>query len=79
MYMKPNTRFDRDENVWVWNFGGDDLFMDAGNWIRVRVEQSQFVDVGPIKSENDGKAQQVPFTVYASCSDHGLGLIDWWQ
>ncbi len=53
--------------------------MDPGNWIRFRVEQSQFIDVGPIKeSKEEPLSRPASFTVYASCAESGLGLIDWW-
>jgi hypothetical protein len=43
--------------------------MDPGNWIRFRVEQIQFVDVGPIRETVDDETQMIPnrnaaFTIY---------------
>lgn len=75
-YLIKDSVFNYEEGVWVWNYSGQELFMDPGNWIRFRVEQSLFVDK-PIASEN-GPNKNAPFTIYASSATSGLGLVDWW-
>jgi DNA-directed RNA polymerase subunit E'/Rpb7 len=58
-----------------------ELYMDSGNWIRFRIEQMEFVDVGPIKKSEKGETvfKKAPFTIYASAQESGLGLIEWWD
>jgi DNA-directed RNA polymerase III subunit RPC8 len=65
-YLMDNSEFNRDEGVWVWNYEGQELFMDPGSWIRFRVEQNQFIDVGPITnvSPETLPSKPAPFTVY---------------
>jgi DNA-directed RNA polymerase subunit E'/Rpb7 len=63
----PGTEYDDGEKVWIWNYDGQQLFMDPGNWIRFRVEQSQFIDVGPVKEDDDETVlanRPAPYTIY---------------
>jgi DNA-directed RNA polymerase III subunit RPC8 len=72
-YLMENTVYNREESVWVWNYDGQELFMDPGNWIRFRIEQSQFIDVGPFNTDKleTQPVKQAPFTVYVKCFNVG--------
>ncbi|KAJ3275733.1 DNA-directed RNA polymerase III subunit rpc25 [Terramyces sp. JEL0728] len=80
-YLMDGTVFNREEGAWVWKYDDNEYFMDPGNWIRFRVEQAEFIDVGPMKKSDTDETlvnRKAPYTIYASCAEQGLGLIDWW-
>jgi DNA-directed RNA polymerase III subunit RPC8 len=51
--LQHPARFDETENVWVWEYPGEeegshhDLFMDIGEPVRFRVAGETFTDTGP--------------------------------
>lgn len=84
--MFPGTVFNREEGVWVWQYEGNDLFMDINEVIRFKVESLIFLDVGPVKKppENaDGSAPTVvvesPLKIICTIAEQGLGLLSWWD
>jgi DNA-directed RNA polymerase III subunit RPC8 len=70
------TEFDNEENVWIWKFQDNDLFMDLNEQIRFRVESDAFTDKYPV---GDEKVVEPPFKIMASCAEQGLGLVIWWE
>ncbi|XP_060562211.1 DNA-directed RNA polymerase III subunit RPC8-like [Ruditapes philippinarum] len=89
--MQDPTRFDENEQLWAWEYqmedGKHDLFMDIGEEIRFRVVDNTFVDTTPVGPENVSKDSDVtehevkksPYTITASTSEPGLGLLSWWN
>ncbi|RCH87315.1 DNA-directed RNA polymerase III subunit RPC8 [Rhizopus azygosporus] len=45
--LQPGSKFDPAEQVWVWNYEGEKMFMDIEEPIRVRVLREQFTDTTP--------------------------------
>lgn len=72
VWMKPDTKFDETEGVWIWTVDDTPLFMDKGEVIRASVEAEEFADFGPLKSDASS------FTLTCSIMDAGLGLVSWW-
>lgn len=49
-----NSRFEKSENVWVWNSDGTELFLDKGEPVLFRVEQEEWIDQRPtIEQRNE--------------------------
>uniref|UniRef100_UPI00398E9EAE DNA-directed RNA polymerase III subunit RPC8 isoform X2 n=1 Tax=Pristiophorus japonicus TaxID=55135 RepID=UPI00398E9EAE len=82
---------DETEQVWVWEYetdeGTHDLYMDVGEEVRLRVVDETFVDTsptGPSKANSETTAveeaarKESPYTLTASISEPGLGLLSWW-
>ncbi|KAI7904774.1 DNA-directed RNA polymerase III subunit RPC8-like protein [Cokeromyces recurvatus] len=45
--LQPGTKFDPAEQVWVWNYEGEKMYMDIEEPIRFRVLREQFTDITP--------------------------------
>ncbi|KAI9358020.1 RNA polymerase III subunit Rpc25-domain-containing protein [Pilaira anomala] len=45
--LQPGSKFDPAEQVWVWNYEGEKMFMDIEESIRFRVLREQFTDATP--------------------------------
>ncbi|KAJ1967039.1 killer toxin resistant protein [Dispira parvispora] len=45
--LPPQSQFDQTEQVWVWKYDGNSLYMDPGEKIRVRVIAESFVEAAP--------------------------------
>ncbi|KAK9764442.1 DNA-directed RNA polymerase III complex subunit Rpc25, variant 2 [Basidiobolus ranarum] len=85
--LQESTEFDQNEQVWVWRFDGNELFMDVDETIRLRVIDEMFVDATPIpdaknkhNSSNpvEPKLLEPPYSLLCSIQEDGLGLISWW-
>ncbi|GLG95570.1 hypothetical protein R5R35_013293 [Gryllus longicercus] len=88
--LQQPCRYDEDEKVWIWEYeskdGKHDLFMDPGEPIRFRVTGNKFVETIPCdskpeeqeSSETTEKEKIAPYTITASISEPGLGLVSWW-
>lgn len=85
------SRFDEQEQLWVWLYENEDekhdLFMDIGEEIRFRIVDETFVDTTPTGPDggseesdvSDVEAKKVPYTLIGSISEPGLGLQSWWN
>lgn len=90
-YLQQPSKFDEDEQLWVWEYttddGGHDLFMDINEEIRFRVVDEMFTDLSPAGPEMSGDKQNMdeteskrsPYTITGSISEPGLGLKTWWS
>ncbi|ORX85363.1 hypothetical protein K493DRAFT_331631 [Basidiobolus meristosporus CBS 931.73] len=85
--LQESTEFDQNEQVWVWRFDGNELFMDIDETIRLRVIDEMFVDATPIpdaknklKSNEAAESKPVepPYSLLCSIQEDGLGLVSWW-
>uniref|UniRef100_L7M3H6 Dna-directed rna polymerase subunit e n=1 Tax=Rhipicephalus pulchellus TaxID=72859 RepID=L7M3H6_RHIPC len=84
--MQHPARFDEKEQLWVWLYEAEgkvnDLYMDLGEEIRFRVVGEVFVDTTPGGPETtelpDSEERHVPYSLTASISEPGLGLLKWW-
>ncbi|KAI8992106.1 polymerase-like protein III polypeptide H [Mycotypha africana] len=45
--LQPGSKFDPAEQVWVWNYEGEKLFMDIEEPIRFKVYRESFTDTTP--------------------------------
>lgn len=88
--LQQPCRYDEDEKVWIWEYESDDgkhdLFMDPGEPIRFRVTGNKFTETIP-RDHKPGSTESTdavekekpsPYTVNASISEPGLGLVSWW-
>jgi len=92
-YLQQKSKFVDAEQLWVWEYqteeGTHDLFMDINEEIRFRVIDEEFEDLtpeGPAPPKVDGEGTVVtvetrksPYTISASVSESGLGLLSWWS
>lgn len=90
-YLQQPSKFDEDEQLWVWEYttddGGHDLFMDINEEIRFRVVDEVFTDLSPAgpemsgekKSTDDAENKRSPYSITGSISEPGLGLRSWWS
>ena len=44
-FMKQGTIFDSNERLWVWNYEGNQLFIDLEEPVRIRVVAEKFVEI----------------------------------
>jgi len=90
-YLQQKSKFVEAEQLWVWEYITDDgtheLFMDINEEVRFRVIDEEFIDLtpeGPAPPPVDGETpislepKKAPYTISASISESGLGLLSWW-
>lgn len=58
-FLPDGTRWDSQEQVWVWQFDGNDLFIDPEEPIRFRVLSEVFVESAPTPKEVLMSAQSI--------------------
>ncbi|XP_065846493.1 DNA-directed RNA polymerase III subunit RPC8-like [Oscarella lobularis] len=89
------SQFDQEEQTWVWAYKADEndeshnLYFDIGEEIRFAVVQDHFTDISPQAAvtakvepndaDDTASAKKSPYTITASVSEPGLGLLSWWQ
>ncbi|KAK5640053.1 hypothetical protein RI129_010864 [Pyrocoelia pectoralis] len=90
-YLQHPSRFDETEQAWVWEYDtGDgskhDLFMDAGESIRLKVTAETFNETCPstafvpIATDSAEKTEnKTPYIITGSINEPGLGLLTWWD
>lgn len=49
--LQPETTFNGSERLWVWNYDGNELFMDLDEPIRFRVLTQSFTESAPVQKE----------------------------
>lgn len=49
--LQPGTFFDKQENLYVWRYQENDLYMDIGESIRVRLLSYTFVEEAPMRKD----------------------------
>ncbi|XP_028409117.1 DNA-directed RNA polymerase III subunit RPC8-like [Dendronephthya gigantea] len=87
-YLQQPSKFDEEEQLWVWEYetdeGTHDLFMDINEEIRFRVIDENFTDLtptGPEKASQDqpgNQEEKSPYCITATITEPGLGLFSWW-
>lgn len=61
------------------------MLMDVGEKIRFKVREEVFKDTspsGPSSAEIHAtvdRIRKVPYSILATCSESGLGLVSWWK
>lgn len=85
---QPAT-FDTNDQLWVWDFDGNDMWFDVEEEIRFRVQSVKFHLV-PTRMDMQkaadaavpvvGTAEKpyAPMTLVGDVNDSGLGLVNWW-
>jgi len=92
--MQAETSFEAQEQVWVWNYQGTQLYLDPGETIRFRVLSEIFSEAPPVQkdvlmaqrlgiqdmdTEIPALPLFTPFKLIATIAEDGLGLPRWWQ
>jgi DNA-directed RNA polymerase subunit E'/Rpb7 len=78
------------EQLWVWEYEDSDslekheMLMDIGEKIRFKVRDEVFRDTspaGPSRPEiaAEDRKKKVPYSIFGTCSEPGLGLVSWWK
>lgn len=49
--LQPGTAFNAEERLWVWNYDGNELFMDLDEPVRFRVLTQSFTETAPVQKE----------------------------
>ena len=49
--LQPGTTFNAQERLWVWNYDGNELFMDLDEPVRFRVLSLSFSETAPVQKE----------------------------
>ena len=75
---------DTSGGVWRWDFEGNELFLDKGEQVRVRVKEVRFSKIPtPTEMREDGIGTAAkPFKqmeVIADMNEDGLGAVTWWS
>ncbi|KCV72821.1 hypothetical protein H696_00399 [Fonticula alba] len=84
---------DHEEQVWVWNYFDNKLYMDVENRIRFRIVEHVYFEQfkkptaatpGAFPAEeqadtSEAAPTQPPFSLIAAANQDGLGLEKWWQ
>ena len=75
-YLQQNSEFNAEEQVWVWMYDENEMFMDLDEDIRFRVESEQFFDTSPsVRPKKEGvdtpdlsanSAKQAPYSLVVS-------------
>ncbi|KAF9917853.1 hypothetical protein BX616_011096, partial [Lobosporangium transversale] len=70
------TEFNSEEQVWVWMYDENEMFMDIDESIRFRVESEQFFDTSPsVRPKKEGvdtpdlsanSTKQAPYSLVVS-------------
>ncbi|KAG0045780.1 DNA-directed RNA polymerase III subunit rpc25 [Gryganskiella cystojenkinii] len=86
-YLQEKSEFDSQEQLWVWVYDQNELFMDLDEEIRFRVESEQFFDTSPsVRPKKEGteapdlnaNSAMPPYSITCSIQGDGLGLLSWW-
>lgn len=75
-YLQKDSEFNAEEQVWVWMYDENEMFMDLDEDIRFRVESEQFFDTSPsVRPKKEGvdtpdlsanSAKQAPYSLVVS-------------
>ncbi|KAH7284146.1 hypothetical protein KP509_34G041200 [Ceratopteris richardii] len=75
--LQQPSRFDEEENLWVWSYNENDMFMDLEEEVRFRVEHVKYPPI-PVEQDNNAKPF-APMEMTALINADGLGLVSWWS
>jgi DNA-directed RNA polymerase subunit RpoE len=85
MLQEPSA-FDAEEQLWVWNYQNERMFMDVDEPVRFRCSSVRFPEQPRSATELDPKSLGVtpegafaPMVVVGDINADGLGLTSWWQ
>ena len=75
---------DTSGGVWRWDFDGNELFLDRGEQVRIRIKEVRFNKIptpAAMKEDAIGTAprQIKQKEVIADMNEDGLGAITWWN
>ncbi|KAI9824239.1 MAG: DNA-directed RNA polymerase III subunit rpc25 [Thelocarpon impressellum] len=76
------SRFDHNEQVWIWTSDGAELYFDKNEIVHFRVESEDWNDQSPVAPSERGAAaameRKSPYAIQASMAQSGLGPVAWW-
>lgn len=84
-YLFENCSFKVADKAWVWSPDGEnELYIDANDKIRFRIEEEVFVNVKPKNSNEamglDEQTNKIsPYALLASMQTDGMGCVSWWD
>lgn len=74
--LQSPSVFDENEQLWIWRFNENDMWMDLEEEIRFRVAQVDFPPL-PVEQEK-GAPPFAPMQILGDINADGLGLLQWW-
>jgi len=79
--LPPNSHFNHDDQLFVWNNEGDLLYYDNQETVRFRIENEYWHDQSPVgpSDKEEGVVKKSPYTIEAAMEDAGLGPCLWWD
>ncbi|GAX83296.1 hypothetical protein CEUSTIGMA_g10722.t1 [Chlamydomonas eustigma] len=87
--LQDPSFYDEGEKLWLWKFEGNNMYMDIGEEIRLKVSSLRFnkppTPLDLVNASEDEKRIGTaakpfsPFEVIGRIDDSGLGLLCWWQ
>lgn len=85
--FSPKTSFNKEEQVWVWQYGGSQLYLDIHEKIVFKVSDENFTDVPPkdsvsmdnMSTPTGDNTRAAPYAIKASLFGYGLGAWNWWH
>ncbi|KAL1965986.1 hypothetical protein VTN77DRAFT_4926 [Rasamsonia byssochlamydoides] len=82
--LLEGSRFDYNDQVWVWeNEEGATFYFDIGEIVRLRVEMEEWHDQIPNAPDQQDATtvseRKPPYSIMGSMQMAGLGPISWWQ
>ena len=87
MLQEPSA-FDAEEQLWVWNYQNERMFMDLKEPVRFRCSAVRFPEQPRNAKALDGKSALLgrtpegafaPMVIVGDVNADGLGLTSWWQ
>ena len=79
--LPPNSSFNHQDQLWIWDNDNEMFYFDHHEAVRFRIESENWVDqapMGPTEKE-EGVEKASPYTIEASMADAGLGPCLWWD
>ncbi|KAL6747919.1 DNA-directed RNA polymerase II, 19 kDa polypeptide, partial [Haematococcus lacustris] len=86
--LQDPSFYNESEKAWVWKWDGNDMFMDVGEEVRLKVHSVRFNPppnphdlanaVGDDKLLGTAAKPYVPMQVIGGVNEDGLGMLAWW-
>ncbi|OJJ46278.1 hypothetical protein ASPZODRAFT_142897 [Penicilliopsis zonata CBS 506.65] len=81
--LLDGARFDRADQVWIWqNEEGSIFYFDVGEIVRFRVEMEEWHDQipnAPPLADGTPAERKAPYSIIGSMQMAGLGPTSWWS
>lgn len=74
--LQEPSEFNKEEQLWVWKYNADDIFMEIDDMIRFRVASIKYPPL-PVEQEK-GAGAFATMEVVGDIIGPGLGSLTWW-